>query len=283
MSLSFLLAKGISLLVLLLWIWHRREARERQEFSRPRRDGLVALGFVLVGFLWVGFQTSRVIGSSPSPAAGPADSRPLAPVPPRASVPAEPPEEKEHPDWYNEKWEGWTAQRALRQSRTYLLQLIPVALVLLLLRQGPWTVGLTLRNLRTAALLGLSLGLVHVLAFGPPLLGRLPALVAPLEVEAWFFLGAMFVVGFVEELTFRGLIQLRLVAWLGAVWGISVSVAFFTLVHLPRYLARGQDGPDLLLALSANLLSGIVYSLALHQTCNIVAPALPHALGNWAS
>lgn len=281
MSLSFLLAKGISLLVLLLWIWRRREARESPEFSRPRRDGLVALGFVLVGLLWVGFQTSRVIGSSRSPAAGPADSRTLAPVPARASVPAEPPET--HPDWYNEKWEGWTAQRALRQSRTYLLQLIPVALVLLLLRQGPWTVGLTLRNLRTALLLGLALGVIHVLAFGPPPLGRLPVLAGPPEEEAWFFLGAMVVVGFVEELTFRGLIQMRLVAWLGAVWGISVSVAFFTLVHLPRYLARGQDGTDLLLALSANLLSGIVYSLALHRTRNIVAPALPHALGNWAS
>jgi len=184
---------------------------------------------------------------------------------------------------FNESWRGWNLTRSFRQGRTYLLQLIPFVVVMAARRQGPGTVGLSRENLQLSLLLGLAGGLILALALGPGPLGWIPALVSLGSSEAWSFLGIMVVVAFAEEVIFRGFVQRRLVAWLGAGWGVALSVSFFTVVHLPIELSRGWDGPgSLLVELLPYAVGGLVYGLLFHRTSNLAAPILVHAFGNWA-
>lgn len=244
------------------------------ELERPLFDGLVALGLVAVGLLAVGFSVAETLRATPD-ASGSATA--ISEVSDQ-----EEPSAGSNPGWFNPKWEGWTVDDLLEQSGIYLLQFCPVLIILALRRQGAKSLGLSRRNLGKAALIGIVLGSLSILAYGDHLLGRFPAFVAG-RSEPYVFLFAMMIVGVVEEATFRGFIQLRLVAWLGALSGISITVAFFALIHVPFQLRyRDPASADFWLALGFHGLSGLVYSLVMNRTQHLAAPAIMHALANWA-
>lgn len=290
---AWLVKLGTLLLVLLFPVAER--ASPEPIFNRPRRDGLIAIVLIAIGVALITYQTwghlrsAREVQQSAATVETQtlepvADSTSQAPVSgANAASPTAPEVVRATPCWYDARWRGWTAASAWRQARRYALQLIPFAVILMVLRQSPSTLGLSAGQLGRAPMFGLALSLVPIFVYGPGWLGRAPALVAFSREEIFFFLGAMFASGFVEEITFRGFFQSRLVAWLGTWWGIGITVAFFTIVHLPFQLSRGHDAPELLWGLLGHAASGCVFSLAFHRMRNIVAPGLLHAFGNWAA
>ena len=99
-----------------------------------------------------------------------------------------------------------------------------------------------------------------LLGFGKPALFAS----APSAQQA-AMLGALAVVGFVEEAIFRGILQSQLVAWLGR-W---------------RGLLGGAGGVDLLASLVPVFVVGIVLGLFMLAVRNIAGPAILHTAINW--
>ena len=115
-----------------------------------------------------------------------------------------------------------------------------------------------------------------LLGFGKPALFAS----APSAQQA-AMLGALAVVGFVEEAIFRGILQSQLVAWLGRWRGLLAGAALFGAWHVPQRLLGGAGGVDLLASLVPVFVVGIVLGLFMLAVRNIAGPAILHTAINW--
>jgi membrane protease YdiL (CAAX protease family) len=137
--------------------------------------------------------------------------------------------------------------------------------------------GISGTNLWQAAIIGA--GLAAFTFFPQP--GEPAAQLAPFTRTHAKALVFYSFVGFGEEFLFRGYLQTRLVAWLGAMRGWILASLIMALVHLPGRLLQGMD----LLHSVGSCLSLIPVSLLMGfimlRTGNLLAPGLFHTFGNW--
>ncbi|SFS05512.1 CAAX protease self-immunity [Halomicrobium zhouii] len=101
------------------------------------------------------------------------------------------------------------------------------------------------------------------------------------------FLFQLVAVAFVEELTYRGYLQTKVVGLLTdrtrkrIALGIGLTGVLFALAHVPRILTDGSPGSMTPLAYLVSLtLSGIIYGTLYEVTQNLYVPVLFHAAGN---
>lgn len=153
-------------------------------FARPRREALVALGIVLVQVAFITL-VFAVLNASRPPTA-------VAPLVEAAR---------------------YDLARLVAQLALLAVAFAPVLIVLLVRHQAPRTVGLASRDVIAQLSLGLVLGGLALVALGKAT--RLSAVELPEALRLIAYLG----VGLEEEVTFRGFLQTRLVAWLGQTRG----------------------------------------------------------------
>jgi len=106
-------------------------------------------------------------------------------------------------------------------------------------------------------------------------------------VSIVFFLWMLLIAGLVEEVIFRGYMQMKCVALLGGETrsriGVGVVLAglLFSVSHIPRVVVAGAPsglGPVTYLGLLA--FNGIVFGVLYEWTHNLWVPILVHAAGN---
>ncbi|MFX1516931.1 MAG: lysostaphin resistance A-like protein [Promethearchaeota archaeon] len=85
-------------------------------------------------------------------------------------------------------------------------------------------------------------------------------------------------VGFGEELAYRGLLQSRIVAWLGKKRGITVTSLLFSIVHIPIWIFNDvvQDLLQLLVILCFVTLISIFFGFIYNKTQNILGVSVIH-------
>ncbi len=175
---------------------------------------------------------------------------------------------------------SYSALELLRQLSLVALSLIPFALALLIRRQPLLSAGLGKQTRSPSIYLGIAIALMALF-----LRGKVYALLGGVSTAEAYYLVAMLGVSFAEEFIFRGYVQLRLGAALGERWGWIAAAGLYTLFKLPqRALLLGVNDPVQIAVQAATLLiSGLIYGWIMTKSGNVLAPALYHAVHEWAS
>jgi membrane protease YdiL (CAAX protease family) len=171
----------------------------------------------------------------------------------------------------------YTPDDVLRQVALAAAMLVPFLLALAIRRQPLLSVGLSRPSLRPGLELGAALGLIAVF-----LTNRTYSILNGLTTAQGLYLLAVLVVAFVEEFIFRGYIQLRLMGWLGEIWGWVITAVLFTLWQLPQRLILGVgSASDLAIYLALVLGFGLLLGWIMRRSGSVLATTVFHALHYW--
>lgn len=85
-------------------------------------------------------------------------------------------------------------------------------------------------------------------------------------------------VGFGEELAYRGLLQSRIVAWLGEKQGITFTSILFSVIHIPIWIFNGavKDLPQLFVVVFFAFLMSVFLGFIYNKTQNILGVSVIH-------
>ena len=106
----------------------------------------------------------------------------------------------------------------------------------------------------------------------------------PVEMYWWFLLLLFYSNAFLEEITFRGLIQTKLEQALGQKKAIIYQAVLFMLIHIPANLIRySMDGniARFFWNFAFQFVHGLIFGLIFLKTRNIWASVICHYLNNW--
>lgn len=139
---------------------------------------------------------------------------------------------------------------------------------------------LTYLKLSTNILKGLLWGLAGVLFLGivelPLILRHTPHL--HFGVDTW--LNVILLVGFMEEIPFRGFLFQKLQAFFGVVGAALISSLLFALIHAPLWVSTAQSVPSILINLFNIMLIAIVLCVALKISDSLWSSILIHVFYN---
>ncbi len=236
--------------LLLIWFVTRFHKPKKLEikFIAPRKDTVVAIGYIVGLFLTIAAVFSFLVRSAGGPLGTP---------------------------------EQFDVRRALSQWGVYAaMSFIPVFIILRLRKQSFETVGITKKNMR------LSVGVGFVLSFLVMILSITPEhfLSSFFRANTFYAFIYYLAVGFGEELLFRGFLQLRCSFWLGELRGLMLASAIMALVHLPqRIFAVGLDPLQALISAMSLMPFSLLMGFLMLRTQSVFGPSILHTIINWVS
>jgi len=146
----------------------------------------------------------------------------------------------------------------------------PFAAALLIGHQNLTTIGLSRHNLLPSAFLGIILSIVTVGAF-VVVFGRFSSLTTFSYAHLHYLVAMMLSPGFLEEAIFRGHLQLRLTAWLGARRAWILTAIVFTIGHF------GQS----IFGLVSVFILALLFGWIMIKIENIVGLCIWHGFIDW--
>ena len=179
--------------------------------------------------------------------------------------------------------DGFTASRALRHLLlTAITAGIPIAMALRLGREPLSSIGITKQNAIKSLAIVAVIGAVVLLGSGR---GNFVDKLERLGVMSMGHLWAGLVclcVGLAEEISFRGLLQTRMIAWLGPWRGLVLTSLLMALAHFGARMIDQNIGPvDALLSALSVLPPSLFFGFVMIRTRNVLAPVVLHAFMNW--
>jgi len=168
------------------------------------------------------------------------------------------------------------------QAVTVLLLLGP-ALLAMRSQREPWaSVGVSRCNLGGSLTVGAFVALLAIVSIFFDSQRDPGQVIARLGSKHLWALLQYAVVGFGEELAFRGYLQTRLVAWLGGAPGCVLASILMALAHIgQRLTVGGMSFPDALASSASLIPISLFLGYVMLRTGNIVAPALAHTFADW--
>lgn len=169
----------------------------------------------------------------------------------------------------------------LRDAIAIGVLLLPVVAALRFSRQTYADIAVTRKNLRKNLALGILTSLVLILFLGvlSPFLG---GGFAGFSVATGYLLLSYVILGFGEEIVFRGYIQTRLVASSGSVIGIGVTSLCYAAYNFPLgYFCFSGNIPLALVYAVWRLSSGLLYGYTFHKSQNVLSSGIVHIFLVW--
>ena len=164
-----------------------------------------------------------------------------------------------------------------------ILALLSPAAVAMRWRREPWaSAGVSTHNLVGSLVVGMLLAVLTIAGtfFGGD--SSLPEVVAGLTGRHFWALIYYAVVGFGEEVAFRGYLQTRLMGWLGRWQGWVAASILMALAHVVQRMTRMGMSPVEALGSSVALIPiSMFLGYVMLRTENVVAPGLAHTFANW--
>lgn len=148
------------------------------------------------------------------------------------------------------------------------------------LRESGWIVAGVVIMFGAAILL--SVGMQLLGATPPTNISAAAAAERPVLVYGAAIIGALFIIGPVEEYFFRGIVQGRLREQMGPVPAIAIVSVGFALGHVPSYWIGGSDLLSLgvLFALLSIGVASVIFGAIYEHTQNLVVVIVIHSLVN---
>ena len=161
--------------------------------------------------------------------------------------------------------------------------LVPMVAAMRMSGQSLGSIGVTGKDKGRMLVLGLILSAIFVGYTGLSAL-VLGQVFAGFSASLGYGFVLFAVVGFSQEIVWRGYVQTRLIAYRGTLTGLVVASLFFSLWHFPmRYF---QYSGNVLEALASCLLlfpSGLLLGYIMLKCQNILPPSIYHLFGNFSS
>lgn len=188
-------------------------------------------------------------------------------------------------DFYDKIWVRATLTAdplyVLRGFIAIVVILIPMAVVLRSSKQTLQSIAVTKKGLKKSLALGVftsSVLIVFLAALSPYLGGKFEGFSIPIA----YFLLSYIIIGFGEEIVFRGYIQTRIASKSGAFLGIVVTAALYAIYSIPMgYFCYSGNIPFSLIYGAWRISPGVLYSYTFFKTQNIVSSSLVHMFLVW--
>lgn len=169
----------------------------------------------------------------------------------------------------------------LRDLIAIAILLLPVVIALRFSRQSLKDIALTRINLRKSIALGLltSLILILFLGFLSPYLG---GGFAGFSVATGYLFLSYVIIGFGEEIVFRGYIQTRLVAFGGSAIGVGATSFLYAAYNFPLGFFCFSGNISLAAVYAVwRFSSGLLYGYTFHKSQNVISSILVHIFLVW--
>lgn len=171
----------------------------------------------------------------------------------------------------------------LRDIIAIAVLLLPAAVAIKFSKQTFADVALTKSDLKKSIALGTLASLVLILFFGllSPFLG---GGFAGVTIATGYLLLSYVIIGFGEEIVFRGYIQTRLVANSGPATGLGVTSLFYAVYNVPLgYFCYSGNISLALFYGFWRLSTGLLYGYTFQKTQNIFSSAIVHIFLVWGA
>ena len=169
----------------------------------------------------------------------------------------------------------WHLSDIIKQLAGSPLYLFP--LILVVNRREPLkSVGLTTKNLWQSILIGVLFFCLLVV----PGHNRFDKLLHVGKSEM-IALAVYLAIGFGEELAFRGFLQYRVVAWLGAFKGILLTSLIMAMFHMPQMFLNGWEVSRIVGHTLGYMPICLFLGFMMLRTGNLASVALIHAAADW--
>jgi len=179
-------------------------------------------------------------------------------------------------------------------SCTYLSQLLPYIVgVFFIEKENLKSLGITTNNIKKSLYFGIIFGIIfnliiiilHIKVVNRQLGMRIITLLKhKLQYKVVLFqLINVTLNALIEEIIFRGYLQIRLINALKFKKGIIITNILFTIVHIPALVYKYNHSSFLeeLVRIVAIFCIGLILSHQAHKSKNIIAPIISHALINF--
>jgi membrane protease YdiL (CAAX protease family) len=172
----------------------------------------------------------------------------------------------------------------LRDAVWMVVILLPIIAVMKLTRQNLGNIGITRENIGKNIALGVLLSAVFItiFAFLGPSLGGTSFI--GLSVPVIYSLISLAIIGFGEEIVFRGYIQTRLTASKGAIWGLPFTSVLYAIFQFPvGYFCFGGDIQSGLFYALWRLSAGLVFGYIFYKSQSIIPSSILHTILVWGA
>lgn len=166
------------------------------------------------------------------------------------------------------------------QSLAYVLQLSIVLVIVIITKEGIYSIGITKNNIFKSAITGILLGVIFFILVTNTFMTK--KIMNIISIESLNTFITFSIVGFVEEIVFRGYLQNRLISWLGTTKGYLITAVIFGLSHLPnRLILGGMNLNSALLNCVPLMVTSLLFGYIMIKTKNVVTGSLFHAFVDW--
>ena len=169
----------------------------------------------------------------------------------------------------------------LRDTIWIILIVMPVIIALRLTGQTFQSIGASQKDIQKNLAFGLLLSSVLLFVFGflSPFLG---GGFVSFSLPVVYLLVSCLVIGFGEEVVFRGYIQTRLTAHWGPPRGITVASILFVVYNFPLgYFCFSGDIPLSVLFALWRFSTGMLYGYTFHRSQNLLPSSILHTMLVW--
>jgi len=158
--------------------------------------------------------------------------------------------------------------------------LLPAGIFLIKAHEPLKSVGITKTNLWQSVLIGTGLALLTFYLQYDGLLAVLKVIKPRHGISFIYFA----LIGFEEELLFRGYLQTRLIAWLGKWQGWLLASVIMAIAHFPiRMVIENKDLGTAFINSCSLIPASIFFGFIMLRTKNVLAPAILHTFTGWVS
>lgn len=169
----------------------------------------------------------------------------------------------------------------LIQSSFYFLLTAIVILAVLQKKESLQTIGITKINLIKSCILGILLGIIFFVVYRSLL--KTNNIIYIISIASLISFIKYIIVGFSEEIIFRGYFQTRLIAWLGTTKGCLITAIIFSFYHLPvNLIFKGMDMQSAFLSCVNLIPLSLVLGYIMIKTKNIITVSILHTFIDWS-
>lgn len=162
----------------------------------------------------------------------------------------------------------------------YLLQLFPVFTIILFRKENISSLGITKNNLFKSIIIGIIIGITYFILVNSVF--KVNKVMDIISADSFNSFISFFIVGFVEEVIFRGYLQTRLIYWLGTIKGYLLTSVIFSFFHIPNRLILGNlNFNSALISCIELILPSLLFGYIMLKTKNIFASSVFHTFVDW--
>jgi membrane protease YdiL (CAAX protease family) len=171
-------------------------------------------------------------------------------------------------------------EKTLLQVVIYFAEIFLVLAVVIFRGEGIRSIGIRKSNISKSIIIGILLGIIYFILINK--IFKINKVMEVMSTESFEAFINLFIVGFSEEVIFRGYLQTRLSYWIGTKKGYLLTVIIFSFYHLPnRMIIEGMSFYGALVNCVALIPISLTFGYIMIKTKNVITGSIFHTFVDW--